>query len=306
MALFQHSNLERPIFFIGAPRSGTTVTYEAFAQHRALGWLSNYSAMAPTFPALNLARQLFENRFFRVVGHKKQYGKTLPGNRFLPQTSECYDFWDHYSGINFSRDYLVDRVASTDEANRVRRALSAVVRHQGKDRLTVKMTGPSRIGYLLSVFPDAQFVHVVRDGRAVVQSLLKVDFWREKGGYDAPFWEGGLTAEDLAYWQEDPHPAVLTAVQWKRIVELTELEAKQLDDDAWMTVQYEQFVQDPHATTRKFFAFSGLEDDDRAHEFLSAGARLVNMNFKAESGGDPAIERAHRYIRPWLDHYGYT
>lgn len=302
---YQAGVLDRPVFFIGAPRSGTTVTYEAFAQHRALGWLSNYSAMMPTFPLLNLLRRVFENRFYRIVGHKKQYGKTLPGNRFLPQTSECYEFWDHYSGIDFSRDYLLGHKASEAQANRLRKVLANIVHYQARARLSAKLTGPPRIGYLNSVFPDGLFVHVVRDGRAVVQSLMNVGFWKAKGGFDGPFWKGGLTEEDLAYWKAHQDPRILAALQWRRIIDITDEESRQIAPERLMTVRYEDFISDPHALTRRVFQFCGLADDERAHDYIRTGVKLVNMNYKFETETDELVKKAHELMSPQLRRYGY-
>ncbi len=44
----------KPIFFIGFPRSGTTVAFEAFCQHRTLGWPSVYTERFPTHPGINV------------------------------------------------------------------------------------------------------------------------------------------------------------------------------------------------------------------------------------------------------------
>jgi omega-hydroxy-beta-dihydromenaquinone-9 sulfotransferase len=50
-----------------------------------------------------------------------------------------------------------------------------------------RIANNQRIPLLAAAFPDAVFVHLVRDGRAVVASLAKVDWWEE----DTVWWYGG-------------------------------------------------------------------------------------------------------------------
>jgi hypothetical protein len=46
-----------------------------------------------------------------------------------------------------------------------------------RNRLVVKITGWPRIGFLKEIFPDAKFIHILRDGRAVANSYINVPFW---------------------------------------------------------------------------------------------------------------------------------
>lgn len=64
--------IDRPIFFIGIPRSGTTVSFEVFAAHEALAWRSNYIDVFPRWPRAELVRRLWDNRLIRSRGKKDQ------------------------------------------------------------------------------------------------------------------------------------------------------------------------------------------------------------------------------------------
>ena len=46
-----------------------------------------------------------------------------------------------------------------------------------RDRLLLKISGWPKIGILFEIFEGAKFVHVARDGRAVVNSPLDTYFW---------------------------------------------------------------------------------------------------------------------------------
>lgn len=149
----------KPIFFIGNGRSGTTIISEVLSNHSEFGWLSNYSAK-------------------------------------FPRIAEAYPFWQGYAGNKFLWDFLIDVKVTPLESQKINHAVQKNLFFQCKKRLLAKITGLLRIGFIRSVFPEASFIHIVRDGRAVVDSLLNVDFWKQKGGLAQPFWSGGLTKND--------------------------------------------------------------------------------------------------------------
>ncbi|VAX13624.1 hypothetical protein MNBD_GAMMA24-925 [hydrothermal vent metagenome] len=301
--------LEKPIFFVGMPRSGTTILFEAFARHPELGWPSNYSERQPHQPWLNLLCRLLDNRIVHLRGHKQQYAKARFGNRYLPHPDEAYCFWDHYTGREFSREYLTDTVVDTQTRERVRSAVEAILRWQGRRRFAAKLTGPPRIAFLDSIFPDAQFVHVVRDGRAVVHSLLKVGFWRRKGGFDGPFWCGGISESELLAWHASGRdPGVLAALQWQHIVSTARSESRELPQDRYREIKYEEFIDSPHHVLSNLYNYCTLSDADAGHDFLDhGGVGLKNMNtkFHNEVAEDSARQIAAA-LQPMLAELGYV
>ena len=93
--------------------------------------------------------------------------------RFRVGPSEAYPVWERYCGERFVYDFMLGVKATPEERERVRRLVGKLLRYQGKLRFATKITGPARIGYLASIFPDAQFVWLVRDGRDFVTSALQ-------------------------------------------------------------------------------------------------------------------------------------
>lgn len=301
------NRLERPIFFVGSPRSGTTLIYEAFARHADLGWLSNYSRMLPEWPSLNLLRRLLDNRVVRLQGQKKQYAPLRLGNRFLPYPEEAYRFWDTLARSDFSKSYLLEASCSESARVDVRRALHRTLAWQGKPRLTTKFTGPLRIEYLTSLFPDAQFVHIIRDGRGVVRSLMEVAFWRKKGGMDAPFWNPGFPAESQAAW-ESAHrdPAVLAALQWRDIINLGREESAQLSNTQYLEVKYEDYLENPHDNLSKLYQFAGLDDAPGPHRYVSSLPIVRGTNDRFEEMFDEDRRLAiSSVVNPLLSTLGY-
>lgn len=255
-----------------------------------------------------MIRRLVDNPLLRLTGKKKQYGKTAFGNRFLPQPSEAYCFWDLYTEQNFSRSYLHDQVADSSIVQRMHRAIRHLLLWQGRTRFTAKMTGPPRITFLNSIFPDLKFVHIVRDGRAAVHSLFKVTFWREKGGFCEPFWTGGLSDEDLRLWQDNERdPGVLAALQWKRIMEISRAESQFIHPSRYVEIRYEDFVEAPHATLRRIYEFCDLDDSPLGHEYLNNCEMLVNLNDKDRSEFSVKyIEKLTALMEPVLQQLNYS
>jgi omega-hydroxy-beta-dihydromenaquinone-9 sulfotransferase len=299
---------ESPIFFIGMARSGTTLLFEPFARHEQLAWPSNYSDMAPARPSLNLLRMLHDNRFFFLSGKKKQYGKVIPGNRYLVAPYEAYAFWNHYAGIDFSGGFLAHQQADEEARGRIRRAVTEVMQYQFKERFCAKLTGPPRITYLKSVFPHARFIHVIRNGMAVVHSLLNVRFWKEKGGYENPFWKGSFPEEYLQVWNEHGRdPAVLVGLQWRYVIELARSEGQELGPGQYMESRYEDFVRDPHGNLLKWYEFCGLEDSAKAHRSIDKGVQIRNMNGKYLSEwGEDEQKTLSKVMSPVLQELGYA
>jgi hypothetical protein len=274
--------IDRPIFVIGTGRCGSTIVFEALTLHDQLGWLSNYNARFPRLEFASLAPRIYDLPLRLPRGEKRQFrqGRSLL-NRFLPKPEECYDKWEAMCGRKFRDDYLRGVRATRQEEERVRHAVTKALRYQNKTRFAAKITGPSRMTYLSSIFPDAQFVHVIRDGRAVVNSWLNVDFWQSAGAFDRPFWKNGL-AEN---WQEEwarynQRPAALAAMQYRTIIELSRQEKAQLANDQYIEITYEDFVRDPVGAMSQIFEFLALDPSPRVEGYLAKPGRYKSMDRK--------------------------
>jgi hypothetical protein len=271
--------VEKPIFFVGMPRSGTTVMFEVFAAHPDLGWFSQYFNRLSRFPSVALLSRIadIDPRLRRRIERSDQSRHLSNYVRVGP--SEAYFAWRRFSGSKFLDDFLVETRASPDERERLRATISKLLRYQKKPRFAAKVTGPPRMGYLTSVFGDARFVHVIRDPRAVVQSLMRVPFWRDTWRLREPAWRNGLTGGELEIWQRlGRSPVALAALEWRAVIRTARREASQLGADQYREVRYEDFVSDPHAVLDRLVSFCDLRHSAAPHEFLDMRFELRNMN----------------------------
>ena len=169
--------------------------------------------------------------------------------RFSP--IERYDFWEYITGkrIDFSRGFLLGEHATPEERRKIRSHLAKQVKYQGRKRLIMKFTGPARIEYLTSIFPDAIFVSIAREPIATVRSWLEVGFWQRQG-INRLWWIGAYTPEEEAEAEKlKADPALITAFQYKKLMETTQLEIEKLKVPILET-RYEAFVQDPVALVK--------------------------------------------------------
>lgn len=276
--------IRSPVFLIGMPRSGTSVLSESISLHEDLGWLSNYLNWFPSNPYLAILHRFTGIPIigWYLRGTKKQKNGLLPSiRRLLPYSAEAFPVWSMLCGRKFLRDYLIGKKSSEQEREKTIAYIKTVLTCHGKKRFFAKFTGPPRIFYLRSVFPDACFVNVIRDPRAVVSSLMNVSFWRDGGGLEEPWWRNGFPEEYIKKWEtHGKSPVALVALQWKRIVELTWQEKRLLPSDKYIEIKYEDFVSKPHEVLTSVFSIFGLRDSPIAHRYLLSIGKITNMNYK--------------------------
>lgn len=251
--------LDKPIIFIGPGRSGSTIISEFIMMHEQLAWPTNYLDVYPNADWSNNLRSLFDNRFWRLSGEKGQINQTRLFNDRMLRPAEAYAFWERLSRkqINFSRGFLLGETATEDEKKHIRSVFANLVAAQGRQRLAIKTTGPGRIAYLQSIFPDAIFINVIRDPDATVRSLLNIPFWKDLGMHQL-WWTGAYSKAELKHYQNIHHDAELsTAFQLKKILQTTQQEARQCDANI-TTIHYEDFVKKPAEVVQQILQITGL------------------------------------------------
>jgi hypothetical protein len=280
--------LDNPIIVIGTGRCGTTVVFEALCHHEQLAWFSNYNDRFPRAAWISVAPRVYNLPLLRRLprGEKPQHRQGASRfNRILPKPSECYRKWELLCGRKFRRDFLVATSASPEERNRTRRAVRAAINWQGKQRFAAKITGPPRIEYLHSIFPEARFIHIVRDPVAVIGSWLKVGFWKNRGGYERPMWDNGLPPGWERQWEcYGRSPVALAAMQYRAIFDICGREKRLLPPNRYIEINYEDFVASPVEQTAKLLDFCGLPPSASLLAHVSAPERYLNMNSKHQGG----------------------
>ncbi len=160
---------------------------------------------------------------------------------------------------------------SAPPAGRGRRAPVVVLRdptlERGRVLVIKRIANNRRVPLLHDVFPDARYIEIVRDGRAVALSISKVNWW----GRGRVWWLGKSPDEWAA---EGGDPLVLCARHWVREVETLNRSASAIDPERYLRVRYEDVVAAPHETLKKMALFVGLDPDDPGPGRASRCARI--------------------------------
>lgn len=239
-------DIVKPIFIIGVGRSGSSIFHKMFAKHPNVAWLSKYSEKYPARPQLT--------RYHMKMIDAPILNKISKGN--YPE--ESYSFWEHYcKGFRTPfRDLLPEDVTNVAK-NGIRSAFSQILTEK-RNRLLIKITGWPRIGYLHEIFNDGKFIHVVRDGRAVVNSMLNVDWWWGWGGPQKWRW-GELNSSQKDEWEKSGKSFVaLAGMELKIIMESLENSKKYIDQKNHLEIKYENLCLDPINIFKEVVEFSEL------------------------------------------------
>lgn len=111
-----------------------------------------------------------------------------------------------------------------------------------------------RMDSIAELLPTARFIHIVRDGRDVMQSLRKVKEWGQKTAYTG-----------IRYWND----AVNTG---RRL-------GKQLGPERYFEIRYEDFLAAPEAVMPQFVEYVlGHPDQEKADAFSDAIKRKRKLD----------------------------
>jgi hypothetical protein len=264
--------IDRPIFVFGTGRSGTSLFFDLLAAHPDFAWFSNFTHVFPRVPVVAALSRIHDLPFSeRLVSRR---------TRFVPKPTETYRILNHCTNSRFTENRLLTGEHVTDEARRrFRRMVRLYLALQGKPRFVHKHTGFARVGYLRSIFPDARFIHVYRDGRAVASSMALVDWW---SGDLGSWWWGEMKPEYMEeYLRSDREPVVLAGIVWKTLMDLIEEECRVLPREQYFRVRYDELTQEVGSTFERARKFCGLPENQKWQRVVS-GVPVSNMDRKWE------------------------
>src|SRR5215218_1994673 len=233
------------VFLIGTGRCGSTLVHELLACHPGVGFISNLEDRVPGVPpiARRSANALYRRAPASLRGTK--------GFRYAP--SEAYRALAREVSSTItepSRDLLAaDAIPWL--AGRFQAFFASRAAAQRTPVFLHKFTGWPRAGFIAAVLPEARFINVVRDGRAVVASGLKTPWWRGHRGPEQWPW-GPLPPEYAAEWEASGRSFVLLAgLGWKLLMDAYASARDLVPADRWLDVRFEDVLADPGRASRR-------------------------------------------------------
>ena len=245
-------SLPRFVFVLGTGRCGSSLVHEILAQHGDVGFLSNIEDRL-RIPAIS-------GRWNGPLYRRLPPAFTEKGRmRFAP--SEGYRALSREVSPMIAspvRD-LVASDAAPWLKDRFHRFFHRRANAQARDVFLHKFTGWPRARFIDAVMPEARFIHVIRDGRAVANSLLQMTWWQGYGGSDRWGW-GALPYHDQQAWEGAGRSfSVLAALEWKVLMGAFAEAKAAIDPERWIDVRYEDLLRDPTSTTKQLMEFMGVE-----------------------------------------------
>lgn len=144
-----------------------------------------------------------------------------------------------------------------DYSDAVRRIFATYASRRDKDRYGDKMPGyVLHVALLARLFPEARFIHIIRDGRDVALSLTDLWFARQGVGEAALF--------------------------WKRRVRAGRTAGRRLGPERYREVRYEDLIADPRPVVGALCEFADLAFEPGMLEFFHRGDEVVARTGKPE------------------------
>lgn len=236
----------RPVFVMGCHRSGTNLLYDTllsaggFAVYR--GYLPIYEILVPRFGSLENRR----NRQKIVDTWIKSKGFRRAGLDAGELSSELLA--EGRSGGDFIR-IVMDRIAKSQGAQRWAVYDPDSVLHVARIRKDI---------------PHPLFIHIIRDGRDIALSLMKMEGFR-------PF-----------PWSRRARTLLETALYWEWMVHQGRHNGRQIADD-YIEIHYEELVSQPREVLARLGDF--LDHDLDYERIQSTGLgrlRESNSSFRGD------------------------
>ena len=272
-----------PVFIVGVGRSGTTILRLMLNAHPhlAIPYESNFlDKFAERCSANNgsICHLGWHELASELLGH------------------DALHKWDYCPTL----EQLLERIdegQAVSVAEAVRHLYTAYAEHHGKRRWGDKSSYIDGIPTIARLFPDCQFIHIVRDGRDVANSVLKLD-WGPRDLLEAASW-------------------------WADHVWLCRRLGTLLGPERYCEVKYEELVENPKTELSRLCDFLGEEFSPAMLEYHTSTSTYIpneTRDLHRNTDKPPMTSRCyawksklsaaqvsafHRYAGRILDELGY-
>jgi Sulfotransferase family len=242
------------VFIVGCPRSGTTLLRRIIDAHPQIAITHETHWLAKRF--------------------EKRQGVT-PDGLVTPELLSWLLSDKKFTRMGIGQDELEGLVAGEEPVSYstfVTGVFDLYGKRHGKRLVGDKVPGyVRRIPTLHALWPEAKFVHLIRDGRDVCMSAIS--------------WSRAYKlARRSSTWTEDP--ITTAAVWWEWHVRLGKEDGGSLAPNLYHEVRYEALVSVPEETCAALCDFLGLPYDDAMLKFHE-GREKADPNLDAKKAWRP-------------------
>jgi omega-hydroxy-beta-dihydromenaquinone-9 sulfotransferase len=295
-----------PLFVLGHWRSGTTLLHELLILDSRHTYPNTYQCFNPQHflwtewfvPALTRwmlpATRPMDD--VQTGWGRPQEDEFALANLGLPSPYLAWAFPNHGPVADDYLDLVPLRRAEREHWKRIWREFVQRIALVNNRRIVLKSpTHTARVRTILEVFPDARFVHIVRDPLVLFPSTVRL--WKSLSEV-----QGLQTPEGGASWIEGN---VLD--NFVRMYERFEKDRELVPAGRLVDVRYEDLVADPVGEMRQVYqqlelgAFDHVEPAVREYALKMRDYRPNDYSLPPE-----VAERVRRRWAPYFQRYGYT
>ncbi|MBU2869091.1 sulfotransferase [Colwellia sp. E2M01] len=235
-----------PIFIVGVGRSGTTLIRQMLNSHSNIAipyeshFITQYYDKRNDFGVLSLS----DNRL-RLI------------EEILSE--DILKLWD----VSFKASEVMEQLNDKSSISDVVEAIFKLYAHtHGKARWGDKSDYLDRMYKIRQMFPSCKFIHIIRDGRDVANSVMKMTW-------------GPKNVKDAAEW-------------WASHVKLGMCSGRMLPNDSYLEIRYEDLVLQSKETLIQVCQFLEEPFEENMLEFYKSSSKyipqsLLNQHYNADS-----------------------
>jgi hypothetical protein len=247
----------RPIFIVGIGRSGTTLLRLMLHHHPriAIPYESHFIIKYPEKLAT-----------YGDLAERANMARLVDDLLREPMVA----MWDH----TFDRERLLASIAEPTLAAALDALYGQYATAHGKERWGDKSDYLERLDVINAIFPCAQFIHIIRDGRDVARSVLKLPW--------------------------GPDDIIRAAEWWNDHVWVARRMGAILGPTRYTEVRYEALVANPEGELRRLCSFIGEDYAPEMLQYHSTSASAIPDERRGQHqrvDGPPDPSRASSWRR---------
>lgn len=230
------TSIKSPVFILGCGRSGTTILGNTLGYHHQLLYLNEPRNIWFNDPRTDIWSSA-------APGSKGKLRLTAEDN--IPAITEKIK-------LDFSAELKLNN------------------QHQLVEKLPINSF---RIPYLYSIFPDARFIHMIRNGVEVAQSIAtlyaKTGRWFGKDEYK---WKL-LTEYAISRGEENlvkicaDNSVLKGALEWHLCISTIEQDLIRIPTDSYIEIRYEDLLSNSTDICESLETFIGVNHSESMHHF---------------------------------------
>ena len=229
--------LDRPVFVVGCGRSGTTILGNLLGQHPKLAYLNE--------------------------------------PRDIWATAPTTDIWSDAATRRNGELRLTSADATPETASSITREFILATHKQRAKRLVEKLPINSfRIDFINAIFPDALFIHLIRNGIEVARSIERVAPTFNWYGHNDYKWDllgnyaGAMGLKDLTNLCGDNN-FLRGLLEWRLSIDAAQTSLRILPAERQLEIRYDQLLGDPEQICSRLDNFIDLQPDRKMHTFAT-------------------------------------